>query len=219
VGAIVLAAGSSTRFGHAKQFATLAGERLVDRAVRLATEAIGPPVLALPAGVTWDGPDVHATVSGGRSRTGSVRNALAAVDPSTEIVVVHDIARPLVTAHQFHRLVRAVSEGADCALPAWPLPDTLKYRSADGTIEHRGREGYVVAQSPMAFTATMLRRVFGSFDEIPIEESIAVEQLGGRVVTVPGDPWSHHVVAPRDLAVMERLLGGDSSWELPRQIR
>ena len=158
-------------------------------------------------------------MSGGRSRTESVRNALAAVDPSAGVVVVHDIARPLVTARQFHRLIRAVSEGADCALPAWPLPDTLKHVRDDGTIEHRGREGYVVAQSPMAFTATMLRRVFDTFDEIPIEESIAVEQLGGRVVTVPGDPWSQHVVTPRDLAVMERLLGADPSWELPRQDR
>jgi 2-C-methyl-D-erythritol 4-phosphate cytidylyltransferase len=82
----------------------------------------------------------------------------------------------------FRRLVRAVTDGAHCALPAWPLPDTLKYVNADGTA-HRRREGYVVAQSPMAFSTAMLRRVFGAVNE----ESIAVEQLGGGVVTVPGD--------------------------------
>ena len=215
VAAIVLAAGSSTRFGGAKQFATLAGERLVDRAVRIATEAVGPPVLALPAGVVWDGPPVHAVVPGGGSRAESVRHALAAADASADVVVVHDIARPLAGPREFAALVHAVDAGADCALPAWPLPDTLKFVRADGTVEHRGREGYVVAQSPMAFAASMLRKVFDTFDEVPIEESIAVERLGGCVVTVPGDPWSHHVVAPRDLVLMERLLADDPSWRPP----
>lgn len=214
---IVLAAGSGSRFGGTKQFATLAGERLVDRAVRTVTEALGPPVLALPPDTAWDGPTVRAVVRGGHSRTASVRNALAAVDRAAGIVVVHDIARPLVTTGQFHRLVRAVTGGADCAVPAWPLPDTLKFVHADGTVEHRGREGYVIVQSPMAFTAAMLHKVFDAFDEIPIEESIAVERLGGRVVTVPGDPWSHHLVTPRDLEVIERLLSGDRSWSLPDQ--
>jgi 2-C-methyl-D-erythritol 4-phosphate cytidylyltransferase len=204
--AIVLAAGSGTRFGGPKQFATLAGERLVDRAVRLMTGAVGPPVLALPDGTVWDGPPVRAVVSGGESRTESVRRAVEALPPSAETVVVHDVARPLATAELVSTLVQAIAGGADCALPAWPLPDTLKLARPDGTIEHRGREGYLVAQTPMAFTAAMLRQVFETFTEIPIEESIAVGQLGGRVVAVPGDPWSHHVVEPRDVTLIERLL-------------
>jgi 2-C-methyl-D-erythritol 4-phosphate cytidylyltransferase len=151
---------------------------------------------------------VRAVVSGGLTRTESVRNATAALPADTEVVIVHDIARPLVPLPQFDRLITAIAEGADCAVPAWPLPDTLKFLHPDGSIEHRGREGLVVAQSPMAFAAAILHQVFATFDEIPIEESIAVEQLGGRVVTVPGDPWSHHVVEPRDLAVMAQLLAG-----------
>lgn len=206
--AIVLAAGSGTRFGGSKHLALLAGERLVDRAVRIVTAAVGPPVLALPPGEEWHGAPVHAVVSGGLTRTESVRNATAALPPDSEVVIVHDIARPLVQPAQFERLLAAIAKGADCAVPAWPLPDTLKFLHPDGAVEHRGREGYVVAQSPMAFAAATLRQVFDSFDDIPIEESIAVERLGGRVVTVPGDPWSHHVVEPRDLAVMEQLLAG-----------
>lgn len=160
---------------------------------------------------------MHAVVPGGPRRTESVRNALAAVDPAAGIVVVHDIARPLTSIGLLHRVVAAVGAGADCVLPVWALPDTLKLVRADGTVEHRGRDGFMVAQSPMAFTAEVLRTVFDTFDEVPVEESIAVEQLGGRIVTVPGDPWSHHVVTPRDLAVMERLLAGDPSWTPDRQ--
>jgi 2-C-methyl-D-erythritol 4-phosphate cytidylyltransferase len=207
--AIVLAAGSGARFGGAKQFATLAGERLVDRAVRLMTETIGPPVLALPPGTSWDGAPVLAVVSGGDSRTESVRRALAAVPDAAETVIVHDVARPLATAEQVSALVQAISDGADCALPTWPLPDTLKFAGPDGTVEHRGREGYVMAQTPMAFTVAMLRRVFETFAEVPIEESIAVERLGGRVVAIPGDRWSHHVVEPRDLDLIGRILAGE----------
>lgn len=212
---IVLAAGGGVRFGQPKQFAVLAGERLVDRAVRVVTEVLGPPLLALPAGTRWDGAEVQAVVAGGDRRTESVRNALAAVDPAAKIVVVHDSARPLATPALLRRLVRAVIDGADCALPVWSFPDTLKRVGADGTIQHIGREGYVVAQTPMAFDTDMLRTVFAAFAEVPIEESIAVERLGGRVATVPGDPWSHHVVDPRDLALMERLLDGDPTWTAP----
>jgi 2-C-methyl-D-erythritol 4-phosphate cytidylyltransferase len=203
---IVLAAGSGARFGGLKQFALLAGERLVDRAVRLATEAVGPPILALPAGVPWEGPVVLTVVSGGDTRTATVRNAVAVVPHNVSVIVIHDIARPLATAEQIHALIEAVDQGADAAVLAWPLPDTVKELRSDGTLEHRGRDRLMVAQTPMAFGAAMLRRVFASFDEIPIEESIAVEQLGGQVVAVPGDPWSHHVVEPQDLVVLERLL-------------
>lgn len=203
---IVLAAGSGSRFGGAKQFALLAGERLVDRAVRVATEAVGPPILALPDGIVWDGPPVQIAVAGGATRTESVRNALTQVPDSTDVIIVHDIARPLATVDQFHALIAAVDAGADAAVLAWDLPDTLKAVHADGTLEHRGREGLVVAQTPMGFCAAMLRKVFATYDEVPIEESIVVAELGGRVVHVPGDRWSQHVVEPRDLELMELLL-------------
>ncbi|MDH4365969.1 MAG: 2-C-methyl-D-erythritol 4-phosphate cytidylyltransferase, partial [Acidimicrobiia bacterium] len=193
-------------FGSAKQFALLAGERLVDRAVRLATEAVGPPILALPDGFAWDGPQVQVAVPGGATRTESVRNALAQVPHGTEVILIHDIARPLATVAQFHALAAAIGAGADAAVLAWDLPDTLKAVRPDGTLEHRGREGLAVAQTPMGFSAAMLHKIFATYDEVPIEESIVVAELGGRVVHVPGDRWSQHVVEPRDLELMELLL-------------
>jgi 2-C-methyl-D-erythritol 4-phosphate cytidylyltransferase len=210
VAVIVLAAGSGTRFGGAKQFALLAGERLVDRAIRMVTAVAGPPILALPADVEWDGPPVRAVVAGGQTRTESVRNALAATPADATVIIVHDVARPLATAEQIQALVDAIQDGADAAVLTWALPDTVKELRPDGTLEHRGRDRLLVAQTPMGFSAPMLRKVFATYDEIPIEESIVVEELGGRVVAVAGDRWSHHVVEPRDLELFERLLAEQS---------
>ena len=98
VSAIVVAAGSGTRFGTAKQFAIAGDARLVDIAVMTAEHACDEVVVVLPDGIDWDGPPVSAAVGGGATRSDSVRAGLAAVDPTTEIVVVHDAARPLASA-------------------------------------------------------------------------------------------------------------------------
>lgn len=205
--AIVLAAGLGTRFGRAKQFEVVAGSRLVDRSVRFATEATGrPPVVALPAGVTWDGPEVAAAVTGGDARPESVRAALAAVDPDAQIVVVHDIAFPLASVATVRAGIAAIEAGADCAVPTWSLPDTIKRVRPDGTLGHIGREGYLIAQGPMSFRASMLRALYAEPGNAPLEDSIGIEQLGGRVVPVEGDRWSPHIVQPRDLDLVGRIL-------------
>src|SRR5215471_4107945 len=101
---IVVAAGRGARFASdtaatrpqpAKQFVQLGGERIVDRSVRVATEACDGVVLVLAPDVEWDGPPVHEVVVGGMERADSVRSGLSAVPDDAEIVVVHDAARPL----------------------------------------------------------------------------------------------------------------------------
>lgn len=206
VAGIVLAAGSGERFGAPKQFADVDGRRLVDLAVELVLGTCDLTVLALPPGVVWDGVPVGIVVEGGPTRTETTRRALQRVGVDHEVVVLHDCVRPLATATQVAAVVEAVRGGADAAVSAWEVSDTVKQVQADGSLGHVGREGYVLVQSPMAFRTAMLRRVFSEFDEVPIEETIAVERLGGRVVPVPGDPWSHHVVDPSDLDRFRRLL-------------
>jgi 2-C-methyl-D-erythritol 4-phosphate cytidylyltransferase len=203
---VVLAAGRSERFGTPKQDALLGGERLIDRAVRLVRRFTDLVVVVLPAGRDWDGVPVHGAVTGGLSHTESMRRAMRAVPPDVELVLMSDVVRPLASARVVGDLLDAVASGADAAMPVWSLPDTLKVWHEDSHITHAGREGFVVAQSPIAFRAAPLRRMFDELDEIPIEETIGIERIGGRVVGVPGDRWSHHVVEPRDLDLMERLL-------------
>lgn len=207
VSGVVLAAGSGQRFGSPKQYARLAGERLVDRAVRLLQRFAEQIVVVLPEGDRWDGPPVHASVAGGASRTESLRRALAVLPEAAECVIVHDVVRPLATGATLRLLIQALADGADAAIPVWQTPDTLKTFLADGRISHAGREGLGVAQGPIAFRAAALRRLFAELEEIPVEETVGLERTGGRLVAVPGDRWSHHVVEPRDLALMEGIVG------------
>jgi 2-C-methyl-D-erythritol 4-phosphate cytidylyltransferase len=208
VAAIVLAAGLGTRFGLPKYSATLRGQRIVDRAVDLVRPFCRDVLVALPPGHSWDGDPVIGFTTGGSTRTESLRAALPLLRPDVEVVVTHDCVRPLAGADQVEAVIAAVLAGADAAIPAWESPDTLKRVRRDGSIEHLGREGILVAQSPMAYRRTTLVKVFESLDDVPLEETIGVELIGGRVVPVPGDRWSLHLVDQRDLHMFERLIGG-----------
>lgn len=225
IGTLVLAAGSGRRFGGLKQFAMVGGARLVDRAVALVAAVAGPPVLALPPGVEWDGAEVAAVATGGTTRLDTMASALACLDATfdrgVEVVLVHDCARPLATPANCGAVVRAVLDGADAALCVWPTPDTIKAVDNDGEwspsepasrLRHHGRDGLVVAQSPMAYRVGPLRDALADLDRLgkkAVEETIVIESMGGTVLGVPGDPWSHHVVEPRDIEVVEAILAAD----------
>ena len=207
VAAIVLAAGLGTRFGQPKYSATLSGRRLVDRAVDLVRPFCRDIVVVLPPGHTWDGEPVSGVATGSTTRTESLREALPLLRPDVDIVVTHDCVRPLASVNQVRTLIDAVIGGADAAIPGWESPDTLKRVRRDGSIEHLGREGILVVQSPMAYRQKTLARVFETLEDVPLEETIGVEMIGGRVVAVEGDRWSQHLVDQRDLRMFERLIG------------
>jgi 2-C-methyl-D-erythritol 4-phosphate cytidylyltransferase len=210
VGSVVLAAGLGIRFGQPKYLATIDGKRLIDRAVDLVRPFCRDIVIVLPPGHRWDGDPVSAVTTGGPSRTESLRAALPLLRPDVEVVVAHDCVRPLADADQVEAVIAAVLDGADAAIPGWESPDTLKRVREDGSIEHLGREGILVVQSPMAYRRTTLIRVFESLEIVPVEETIGVEMVGGRVVAVAGDRWSQHLVDERDLMMFERLIEGTS---------
>jgi 2-C-methyl-D-erythritol 4-phosphate cytidylyltransferase len=210
VAAIILAAGLGTRFGEPKYSVTLKGERIVDRAIDLVRPFCRDVVVVLPPGHRWEGVPISAVATGGPTRTESLRAALPLLRADVDVVVAHDCVRPLAGTEQVRAVIAAVITGADAAIPAWESPDTLKRMREDGSIEHLGREGIVVAQSPMAYRRATLVAVFERLDVVPVEETIGVEMIGGRVVAVPGDRWSQHLVDHRDLDMFERLIEGRS---------
>ncbi len=205
---VVVAAGSGTRFGKHKQFVQAGTAHLVDRAVAVARAVSKGVVLVVPAGTDPAVmPDCEAVVEGAGTRSGSVRCGLDVVPDSAGIVVVHDAARPLASRLLFERVVAAVSSGADGAVPAIPVADTLK-RLRAGTSEVDctvGRDDLVAVQTPQAFRAEVLRRVHLQGGEATDDAGL-VESAGGRVVVVEGDPTNIKVTAPGDLAVAETLL-------------
>src|SRR5580765_944436 len=98
--AIVVAAGSGDRYGRPKQFDLLGGRRLLDWAVEAATAACDGVVTVLPAGH-----DEPGSVTGGATRSASVRAGLAALPADADIVVIHDAARPLAGPELFEQVI------------------------------------------------------------------------------------------------------------------
>jgi 2-C-methyl-D-erythritol 4-phosphate cytidylyltransferase len=204
---VVVAGGTGTRFGTAKQFESIAGTRLVDRAVETTAAACDEVVVVLPDAFRWDGPPVAAAVVGGATRSASVRAGLAAVAPSATIVVVHDAARPLASPALFEAVIGAVRRGADAAVPAVPVPDTVKRVDGDEVVETVARDELVVVQTPQAFRADALRAAHtGGADAT--DDAALIEAADGRVVIVPGERANLKVTTPADLVMAAAILTG-----------
>lgn len=208
VAALVLAAGTATRFGVEKQFLEIAPSvRLVDLAVDKAWAVAQEVVLVLPNGRTWDRRSVSTWTTGGDSRLVSVRRALQKLTSKSNIVLIHDAAHPLAPLSLFDDLITAVSNGADAAVPYLPLGDVVKARhEQSGMLRTVGRDGWGLAQVPMAFAADALFRAHRSHNGRHIwEDSMLVEAMGGQVVAVDGMSSNVHVVTPEDLDMARTL--------------
>jgi 2-C-methyl-D-erythritol 4-phosphate cytidylyltransferase len=205
VSGIVVAAGSGTRFGTAKQFACIGGARLVDIAADAVARACDEVVVVLPPGVEWDGAPVTAAVAGGAQRSESVRAGLAAISPDAEIVVVHDAARPLASPQLFAAVIAAVRDGADGAIPGVAVSDTIKRVAGARVVETLERGSLVAVQTPQAFRADALRRAHAT-GAIATDDAALVESFGGTVVIVRGEATNLKVTTARDLVIAAALL-------------
>lgn len=201
---IVVAGGAGARFGGSKQFLELRGRRLVDRAVSAASLACDAIVVVLPGGTVWDGPAVDRTVEGGPTRAASVRAGLGAVPDDAEVVVVHDAARPLASSELFDAVIEAVRAGADAAVPAIAVSDTIKRIDGPRVVETVSRDQLVAVQTPQGFKAGALRAAH-SDDPEATDDAALVERRGGTVVVVAGDPRNRKVTTPEDLSVLSHL--------------
>jgi 2-C-methyl-D-erythritol 4-phosphate cytidylyltransferase len=203
--AIVVAAGGGARFGGAKQFAPLGAATVVDRSVATARSACDQVVVVVPAGTEWQPPAGVRVAAGGATRSDSVRAGLAQVPAEVDVVVVHDAARPLASPALFARVIGAVRDGADAAVPAVPIADTVK-RVRDGVVvETVPRGDLVVAQTPQAFRRDALERAHASAG-VDTDDAALVEAGGAKVVVVEGDPRNFKVTVPDDLARAASLL-------------
>jgi len=202
VWAVVVAAGSGRRFGGPKQYELLAGRPVIEWSVCVARAACDGVVLVVAPADVAPHRSADAVVAGGDTRSASVRNGLAAVPDDAEVIVVHDAARPLAAPELFAAVIDAVRGGADGALCAIPVTDTIRH-AQHGTID---RAPLVAVQTPQAFRAAALRAAHNDGADAT-DDAALVEAAGGRVVVVPGDPANIKITHPEDLVIAAALLG------------
>jgi 2-C-methyl-D-erythritol 4-phosphate cytidylyltransferase len=167
-------------------------------------------VVAVPSGeeetVRRDGVEV---VAGGASRSESVAAAFAQLD--AEVVVVHDAARPLVTAELVDAVIAGLLDDkeAGAVVAASPVTDTIKQvargMEVDRTLD---RSSLWAAQTPQAFRAEALRAALDSTELLgqATDDAMLVERIGGRVLLHEAPAENIKVTTPLDLRVAELLL-------------
>jgi len=207
--ALVVAAGSGERLGagRPKAFVDLAGRPMLAWSLdALHAAGIAQIVVALPAG--HDAPEGCIGVAGGTTRSESVRAALAAAPPGDD-VVVHDAARPLVTAEHFRAALAALA-GADCAIAAAPMTDTVKEAGEDRLVTATlDRQRLWAIQTPQAFRREALERALAVPDDVlaaATDDAWLVERTGGTVRVVESTPANFKVTTPHDLELAAYLL-------------
>jgi len=224
VGAIIAAAGRGRRFGEGdKLFAPLAGRPLIAHTLMAfeVCRAVEKVVLVLAAEnlergrrlvVTAGFDKVAAICPGGPRRQDSVRLGLGALG-ECRWVVVHDGARPLVTAALIEAGLAAAAE-TGAAIAAVPLADTLKDVVEDGLIRRTlDRRNLWTAQTPQVFDYELLREAHRRPDSVgeATDDAALVEALGRRVKVFPGSSRNLKVTTAADLALAQALVaeGGD----------
>jgi len=199
---VVVAGGSGARFGGAKQFAPLAGRRVLDWSLDAARSHADGVVLVVPADRAGDAePVADVVVAGGPTRSASVRAGIAAVPADATVIVVHDAARPVASPALFAAVIDAVRGGAVAVLPGVAVADTIRDR--DGGVVDRDR--LVRVQTPQAFDGATLRRAHADGAEAT-DDAALVERLGCSVTVVDGEPANLKITDADDLAVAEALL-------------
>jgi 2-C-methyl-D-erythritol 4-phosphate cytidylyltransferase len=237
IAAIIPAAGLGTRMGAdtPKQFLELDGMPLIIFTLRrlaacsaiteffISTRAedivflqdrVGKSGLGRPARV----------VHGGDTRQQSVANALAQVDPTTEIVLVHDAVRPFITPTQLDRVIaEARTRGA--AILGIPAIDTVKEVKRASLPEDVAlitltvpRERIVLAQTPQAFSYPLLRDAFRKAQQDGVtasDEAALVERLGHDVFVVLGSERNFKITRPADMDLARFYLELERRVEQP----
>ena len=221
VTAIIAAGGRGRRFGGAvpKQLLAVGGRSMLERSVKTFLEhpAVDEVVVALPPELVSDPPPYLRAarkplqlVMGGERRQDSVLNAFNVSSERSDVLVIHDAARPFASPELVSRTITAAAESG-AAVAAVPSSDTVK-RSADHVIvaETIPRASIYLAQTPQAFRRAVLRDALALAEtgvEVTDEATLA-ERAGHPVRLVPGEPANIKITTPTDLSIAEALGGG-----------
>jgi 2-C-methyl-D-erythritol 4-phosphate cytidylyltransferase len=214
--ALIVAAGRGERLGSGrpKALVILSGRPMVQWSAETlgAVSAVRRIVVACPPGEPDCAPPGTIGVPGGAARSESVRLALSAVGEG-DPVIVHDAARPLASVGLFERALQALAEsGADAVIAAVPVADTIKELAPQGRAVARtlDRSRLWAVQTPQVFRRAKLESALAEASEQTLatatDDAWLIEQAGGVVHVVEGEPGNIKVTSPIDLRIAEMLL-------------
>jgi 2-C-methyl-D-erythritol 4-phosphate cytidylyltransferase/2-C-methyl-D-erythritol 2,4-cyclodiphosphate synthase len=255
VTAIIAAGGRGHRFGHAgpKQLLSIGGRPILERSIAAFAShpSIDAIVVALPQELA-DEPPAYlrsaqasarqgigkpvSIVAGGVRRQDSVANAFAAVDRHSDVIVIHDAARPFASADLIARTVAAAAESG-AAVAAVQSRDTVKRATrpletpearrisvvsgfSRTVIETLARDTIYLAQTPQAFQRDVLRRALeiGARDGVDATDEAALVELAGLPVRlVDGDASNIKITTPEDMALGEAIAARDNPQSASRR--
>ena len=231
VTAIIAAGGRGRRFGggEPKQLLSIGGRSILERSVDAFAShpSVDTIVVALPQELVDDPPAYLRTaakpvqiVTGGARRQDSVANAFAAAAAQSDVIVIHDAARPFASADLIARTIAAAAESG-AAVAAVQSRDTVKRTdrasvvpgSSRTVIETIPRETIYLAQTPQAFQRDVLRRALeiGARDGVDATDEAALVELAGLPVRlVDGEASNIKITTPEDLTLGEAIAAGQS---------
>jgi len=219
--AIIVAAGSGRRLGCdlPKAFVLLGGHPMLYHAIRAVAAArdVTEAVIALPAEMLSEGRSVVRSTGadipikltpGGSERQDSVRIALELVSAESDVVVVHDAARPFAALRLLEECIRAAHRVGG-AIAAIPVSDTLKRADGGVIIATAPRLGLYCAQTPQAFRRALLVEAHLKALEQNIsatDDADLVERLGAPIAIVEGSSLNFKITTRDDLALAQAVL-------------
>ena len=177
---------------------SLAGEEARVRQLDGLTDGALPnsPISSMPLGLPWK------TVGGGPLRQDSVFNALQALPANCEYVLIHDAARPFLSATLTARLIDALEQGATGVIPGQPVSDTIKQVQDGQVVATPERQNLYAVQTPQAFRLDVLRAAHAQAridGWTATDDAGLLERLGHAVRIIPGETANRKITCPEDL--------------------
>jgi 2-C-methyl-D-erythritol 4-phosphate cytidylyltransferase/2-C-methyl-D-erythritol 2,4-cyclodiphosphate synthase len=220
---LIVAAGSGSRAGGnmPKQYQKLGGVPMLRRSIQAFAGIPGIDFTQIVVGpehepqfrAATEGLKLLTPVAGGDTRSHSVFHGLHALAVhKPDLVLIHDAARPLVSRALIERVIAALENGADGAIPLLPVADTLKTES-EGHLKTVPRDGLLRAQTPQGFRFAAIFAAHQKFARKDVTDDMAMAELAGlKIVSVPGEEGNLKITTQNDMEFAERLLAGGAEF-------
>jgi len=212
VALLIPAAGSGERFGAPipKALVQLNGRTLIEHALLNLGPVATQIIVAAPAGYEDKFREILGdsvtVVTGGSTRTKSVKIALESIAQDIEYVLVHDAARPLASGELGKRIVEALAAGDVAVIPALSVTDTIKeVDAANYVVSTPNRERLRAVQTPQGFARETLVKAHMQNIEAT-DDGALVEAMRGKVKLIEGENCALKITNPEDLATALKYL-------------